>query len=362
MCTQLMLFFNTFKLTFGWRNNLNAFDKKRRVSLRLIGLLLIASLGVACTSENADVKDKTITDNNKPYRIITSVGMVGDIVSNVAGNNAEVSVIMGAGVDPHLYTPTRDDVALMLEADAIFYVGLLLEGRMVDALISVGRNKPVYAVTQLIDEKNLIEAQGHYDPHVWMDVSAWSSAVDAVALALAEFDPANAKDYQSNAARYQQNLTALHNYGLKRIETIPTKTNTRPILITSHDAFNYFGKAYGLDVLGIQGISTVSEAGLQRINELIDLIVTNKVPAVFIESTVSQQNIQALIEGANARGHNIKIGGELYSDAMGPESSYEGTYIGMLDHNITIVTQALGGKVPAQGMQGKLNLAVEEQL
>jgi manganese/zinc/iron transport system substrate-binding protein len=330
--------------------------------IRITVLLCLAAFGAACTSENADIKDKTNTDNNKPLKIVSSVAMVGDIVSNVAGDNAEVSVIMGAGVDPHLYTPTRDDVALMLEADAIFYVGLLLEGRMVDALISAGRNKPVYAVTQLIDEKSLIEAQGHYDPHVWMDVSAWSRAVDAVAQALTEFNPANAAEYQRNAERYQQDLTALHNYGLKRIETIPTEANAKPILITSHDAFSYFGKAYDLEVMGIQGISTVSEAGLQRINELIDLIVTNKVPAVFIESTVSQQNIQALVEGARARGHNIEIGGELYSDAMGPKGSYEGTYIGMLDHNITLVTQALGGQAPAQGMQGKLNLAEGEQL
>ena len=357
-----MILFNTFNRMAEWSTNLHACEKKCNALMRIIILLCFTGFGIGCTSENEDVKNKTTADNNKPYQIVTSVGMVGDIVSNVAGNNADVSVIMNAGVDPHLYTPTRDDVALMLEADAIFYVGLLLEGRMVDALISVGRNKPVYAVTQLIDEKNLIEAQGHYDPHVWMDVSVWSRAVDAVALALAEFDPVNAEDYQRNAERYQQNLTALHNYGLKQIETIPAEANTKPILITSHDAFSYFGKAYGLEVLGIQGISTVSEAGLQRINELIDLIVTNKVPAVFIESTVSQQNIQALLEGARARGHNIKIGGELYSDAMGPENSYEGTYIGMLDHNFTIVTQGLGGEAPAHGMQGKLSLAEGKKL
>lgn len=356
----LMILFNTLNRITESPAYLHAFEKKFRALIRIIALLCLLGFNIACTNENEDVKGKTTGD--KPYRIVTSVGMIGDIVSNVAGDYGEVSVIMGAGVDPHLYTPTRDDVALMLEADVIFYVGLLLEGRMVDALISVGRDKPVYAVTQLIDAKNLIEAQGHYDPHVWMDVSVWSSAVDAVALSLAEFDPANAVDYQRNAERYQQNLTVLHNYGLKRIETIPAEANSKPMLITSHDAFSYFGKAYGLEVLGIQGISTVSEAGLQRINELIELIVTNKVPAVFIESTVSQQNIQALIEGSRARGHNIKIGGELYSDAMGPESSYEGTYIGMLDHNITIVTQALGGEAPAHGMQGKLNLPEEQQL
>lgn len=330
-----------------------------RSAVRVIILLCITGLGIACMNDNGD--NQSNISGDEPYKIVASVGMVGDIVSNVAGDKAEVNIIMGPGVDPHLYTPTRDDVAHMMDADAIFYVGLLLEGRMVDALISVGRSKPVFAVTQLIGEENLIEAQGHYDPHVWMDVNVWSRAVDAVTQALTELDPANAGDYRRDAKDYQQKLAALHDYGLNKIATIPTDLNTKPILITSHDAFNYFGKAYGLEVLGIQGISTVSEAGLKHINELIDLIVDNKVPAVFIESTVSSQNIQALIEGARARGHTVEIGGELYSDAMGPQGKYEGTYIGMLDHNITVVTQSLGGEAPSHGMQGKLNLTEDEQ-
>lgn len=318
-------------------------------------LLFAAVLVGTCTETGEDDSGETVS--GEPYRIVATVGMVGDIVERVAGREAEVSVIMGPGVDPHLYTPTRDDVARMMRADVIFYVGLLLEGRMTDALIAVGRSKPVYAVTQLIDDAYLIEAQGHYDPHVWMDVSAWSQAVEAVAEALAEFDPSGAAYYRRNADAYQKELKVLHAYGLERIDTIPTPgPGGEPILITSHDAFNYFGKAYGLDVQGVQGLSTVSEAGLQRINELIDRIVANDVPAVFIESTVSPQNIQALIEGARARGHEIRIGGELYSDAMGPKGSYEGTYIGMLDHNITIVTRALGGEAPAHGLQGKLNV------
>lgn len=321
-----------------------------RAVYRTVVLLCLLALNAACTQEEENTPN--VITGNEPHRIVATVGMVGDIVTNVAGDKAEVSVIMGSGVDPHLYAPTRDDVARMLGADAIFYVGLLLEGRMVDALISVGRSQPVYAVTELIDAKNLIEAQGHYDPHVWMDVSAWSQAVDAVAQALAEFDPANADVYLQNASDYQQKLNALHAYGRQSIASIPVE----PILITSHDAFNYFGKAYGLEVLGIQGLSTVSEAGLERINDLVDLLVVNKLPAVFIESTVSAQNIQALIEGARARGHAVQIGGELYSDAMGSSGTYEGTYIGMMDHNITVVTLGLGGKAPARGMQGKLNL------
>ena len=177
-------------------------------ALRVIVLICISCLGISCTRDNGNNQSKNA--GNEPYQIVASVGMVGDIVSNVAGDKAKVNVIMGPGVDPHLYTPTRDDVSQMLDADAIFYVGLLLEGRMVDALISIGRNKPVYAVTQLIEDEHLIEAQGHYDPHVWMDVSVWSQAVDAVAQALMEFDPTNASDYRRDAKNYQQKLAALH--------------------------------------------------------------------------------------------------------------------------------------------------------
>jgi manganese/zinc/iron transport system substrate-binding protein len=322
-------------------------------------LLLAMSLG-ACTQ---DTEDNPNNGSGKaPYQAVATVGMVGDIVENVAGEKVSVSAIMGPGVDPHLYTATRDDVAEMMGADVIFYAGLLLEGRMIDTLVAVGRSKPVYAVTELIDEKYLLEPPGfggHHDPHVWMDVSAWSRAVEAVAYSLAEFDPPNAAFYQRNADAYQKKLATLHEYGRARIGTIPAqepgdKPGNKPIMITSHDAFNYFGRAYGLNVLGVQGISTESEAGLKQINDLIDLIVKNNVPAVFVESSISPQNVLALVEGARARGHDVEIGGELYSDAMGPQGTYEGTYIGMLDHNITTATRALGGKAPARGMQGEL--------
>jgi manganese/zinc/iron transport system substrate-binding protein len=311
---------------------------------------LVCLVGVcACTGESP------AGGGDKPLIVVTT-GMIGDIVKNVAGEKASVNVIMGPGIDPHLYTATRDDVAEMMHADLIFYNGLLLEGRMTDVMVRVGREKPVYAVTERIDEKYLLEPPefgGHLDPHVWMDVSAWAKAVGAVTDALAKFDPSNAAYYQKNADVYQKKLEALHEYGRERIATIPGEgPEGEPIMITSHDAFNYMGRAYGLDVRGVQGISTESEAGLKQINDLIDLIVENHVPAVFIESSVSPQNIQALVEGARARGHQVEIGGELYSDAMGPEDTYEGTYIGMLDHNVTTVAQALGGEAPVHGMRG----------
>jgi manganese/zinc/iron transport system substrate-binding protein len=313
--------------------------------------LLIASaafcvLGLADWAEAAPKK--------YPYKVTTTVGMVNDIVRNVAGDKATTTAIMGAGVDPHLYKPTRDDVSAMISSDVIFYSGLMLEGKMADTLIKVGRNKPVYAVTELIDEKFLLEPEdfgGHSDPHVWMDPSAWGKAVEAVGKSLAEFDPKNAAEYKKNAAAYVAKCEELHAYGKKVLATVPEEAR---VLISSHDAFNYFGRAFNLKVMGVQGISTESEAGLQQINELVDFIVKNNVKAVFVESSVSPKNIEALVGGVKARGKDLKIGGELFSDAMGAEGTYEGTYLGMLDHNITLVTRALGGEAPAKGLGEKL--------
>ncbi len=290
-----------------------------------------------------------------PVQAIATVGMVADVVRNVGGKHVQVTQLMGSGVDPHLHKASRDDVETIINGDIVFYAGLMLEGKMADTLIKVGRRKPVFAVTELIEEGLLLEPedfQGHFDPHLWMDASAWSKCADAVAAALAGFDPQHADDYRDNAAVYRQQLADLHAYGVTSLESVP---RDRRVLITSHDAFNYFGRAYGLDVQGVQGISTESEAGLQRINSLVDMIVRKKVKAVFVESSVPRKNIEALVDGARSRDHDVAIGGELFSDAMGAEGTYEGTYIGMLDHNITLVTRALGGTAPEKGMQGKLS-------
>jgi manganese/zinc/iron transport system substrate-binding protein len=326
-----------------------AIQKVKWILAVLTGLVSVC----ACTGKSAS------QEGEKPL-IVATTGMIGDIVKNIAAEQARVSVIIGPGVDPHLYTATRDDVAEMMRADLIFYNGLLLEGRMSDTLIRVGRGKPVYAVTEQIDKKYLLAPPGfggHHDPHVWMDVSAWSKAVEAVAEALVKFDPSSAAYYRQNTDRYQKKLAALHEYGRKRIATIPGKgPKGQPVMITSHDAFNYLGRAYGLDVYGVQGISTESESGLQRINTLVDLIVKYDVPATFVESSVSPKNIQALVQGARATGHDVEIGGELFSDAMGSRGTYEGTYIGMIDHNLSTITRALGGEAPRRGMYARLSV------
>ncbi|WP_240928017.1 metal ABC transporter solute-binding protein, Zn/Mn family [Thalassoroseus pseudoceratinae] len=294
-----------------------------------------------------------------PIEIVATVGMVADIVREVGGDHVQVTQLMGSQIDPHTHNATRDDVQKLMRADMIFYNGLHLEGKMTDTLTKLSKRQRIVAVADRLDKSDLLTpngAQGQSDPHVWMNVSLWSKAVDVVATALIEFDPNHKDDYQANAKNYQTQLASLHEYGLKVIATIPEQSR---ILITSHDAFNYFGRAYNLQVEGVQGLSTESEAGLRRVNELVKLIVDRQIPAVFVESSVSPKNIEALIEGAQSKGHEVRIGGELFSDAMGEAGTYEGTYIGMLDANLTRIARALGGEAAPRGMQDRLQVETQ---
>jgi len=288
-----------------------------------------------------------------PYKVTATVGMVADIVRQVAGDKAVVENIIGEGVDPHLYKPTRGDVVRLQQADAVFYNGLMLEGKMADVLVKVARSgKPVVAVTEMLDETYVMaDPQEHHDPHVWMDVAGWIAAVKVVAAELSGFDAPNADYYTHNAERYTRELEKLDEYARRVIASIPQKQR---VLVTAHDAFNYMGRAYGIEVRGIQGLSTESEAGVRDINELVGFLVERDIRAVFVETSVADKNVRALIEGAKARGHDVTIGGKLFSDAMGAAGSYEGTYIGMIDHNVTTIARALGGEAPQRGLNGKL--------
>lgn len=291
----------------------------------------------------------------QPLRVVATVGMVADVVRQVGGDQVAVQTLIGAGVDPHLYKPTRSDVAALLSAEMVFYSSLLLEGRMGDVLHKIGAGgKPVVAVTEAIDPGYLLSypgRTGHHDPHVWMDVAAWRQTVAVVEHALAKARPEEADALAARAERYRAELEVLHAYVRAVVASIPEE---RRVLVTAHDAFAYFGRAYGIEVRGIQGISTESEAGLDDINRLIDTMVQRAVPAVFVETSVSEKNVRALVEGAAARRHQLSIGGVLYSDAMGPAGTYEGTYLGMLDHNATTIARALGGQVPERGRLGLL--------
>jgi len=289
--------------------------------------------------------------------IVATTGMIADIVREVAGDHATVVQLMGEGVDPHLYKATRSDIIRMLRADLVFYNGLLLEGKLTDALITVARRgRPVFAVTELVDESFLLapeEFEGAYDPHLWMDPEAWTNAVAAVRAKLIEQDPTRAATYNANAVRYLDRMQELDAYASQVLASVPPE---RRVLVTAHDAFNYFGRRFGFDVLGIQGISTESEAGLRRIEQIVDVLVARQVPAVFVETTIPERSVRALMAGAQARGHDVVIGGSLFSDAMGAPGSYEGTYIGMIDHNVTAIARALGGDAPPRGLNGRLSI------
>lgn len=296
-----------------------------------------------------------LAQGRAPLNVLATIAMIGDVVREIGAERTRVEVLMGPGVDPHLYKATREDVAKMLRADVIFYNGLVLEGKMSDAFVRVARTgKPVYAVTELLPEEELIEPEGTdglYDPHVWMDPRAWSRAAELIAEKLIAHDPAGEPAFRRNLAALKTRIAALDAYAERAIATIPERQR---VLVTAHDAFNYFSRRYGIEVLGIQGLSTESEAGVRRIQELVELLVERQIPAVFVETSVSDRNVLALVEGAAARGHRVVVGGALFSDAMGDPGSYEGTYVGMIDHNVTTIVRALGGTAPERGFQNRL--------
>jgi len=329
----------------------------RRDVLLVLPVLMLAGFvlsGCGSRSSSGDSANGSgVADEGGLLRVVATVGMAADLVRRVGGERIEVRQLMGSGVDPHLYKATRDDIRELMSSDLIVSVGLLLEGRMEETINRLSERQRVLVLGASIPRELLLVEEsgsgGHPDPHVWMDVSLWSRSVPAIVSSLSEARPEYAAEFGARGAELISELTALHRFGVECLETVPAE---RRVLVTSHDAFRYFGRAYGVEVLGVQGISTESEAGLLRVNELVDLLVSRGVSAVFSETSVSQKNMQALIEGAAARGCQVVLGGELYSDAMGESGTAAGTYSGMLEHNLVTVTGALGGQVPAGGFAG----------
>jgi manganese/zinc/iron transport system substrate-binding protein len=259
---------------------------------------------------------------------------------------------MGPGVDPHSYRQTRSDIAALVNADLTLWHGLYLEAQMEEFLAQLAARKPVAAVAEAVP-RDLLLAHDNYpdrfDPHVWMDPALWSPVTDRIAEALLSVAPD--LPLQPALDAHQAELASLRAYADEVLSSIPEESR---ILVSAHDAFGYFGRAWGFDVQGIQGISTESEAGVARIEELVSLLVDRRVRAVFVESSVSDRGLRALIEGARAQGHEVAIGGQLFSDAMGPEGTYEGTYLGMIDHNVSLIARSLGGTAPERGRLGLL--------
>jgi manganese/zinc/iron transport system substrate-binding protein len=267
--------------------------------------------------------------------------MIKDAVQHVAGNRAEVISLMGAGVDPHLYKATQGDVEKLTNANIVFYNGLHLEGKMGEVLEKLSHMKPVVAVSSEIPENELRTVpgfQGAHDPHMWFDVKLWESSVRAVEKTLSKEDPANASEYKSNASKYIAQLDSLHEAVKAKVAEVPEQQR---VLITAHDAFGYFGDAYNIQVRGLQGISTVAEFGVRDVTDLVNFIIERKIKAIFVETSVSQKSIEAVVEGCQQKGWNVKIGGSLYSDAMGNAGTPEGNYIGMVNANVKTIVDAL---------------------
>jgi manganese/zinc/iron transport system substrate-binding protein len=308
-----------------------------------LGLVIAAtwlSVGTGC--RRAESRSKAAL--RYPVRVVCTTGMVADMLRNIGGQHVMVQSMMGPGVDPHLYKASPGDVRMLTSADVVFYSGLHLEGRLTELLEKLDRWKPAYAVTEGVKQsdskmlRHMPGAEAVYDPHVWFNVALWARCAEYAAEKLMALDPERAGDYRRNAEDYAARLRALHGECKRRLAEVPKQQR---VLVTAHDAFGYFGDAYDIEVYGLQGISTIAEADLGGVNEIIGVLASRRIKAVFVESSVPIKNIRALVEGCAARGHKVAIGGELYSDAMGPEGTREGTYIGMVEHNLNTVVESL---------------------
>ncbi|MDN3525850.1 zinc ABC transporter substrate-binding protein [Halomonas sabkhae] len=300
-------------------------------------------MAAACLAAPAQAQEAS----PEPINAVATTGMVGDIVQQVGGECVTVTTLMGPGVDPHLYQASARDVATFQAGEMIFYSGYSLEGQLGDVLERLAETRPTIGVAPAsTDVDELITTQDEYglDPHLWMDVSLWSRIVPTVADALSQQRPACETRFQDNAEAYVAQLEGLHQWVQESIASIPEQQR---ILVTAHDAFNYYGRAYGIEVAGIQGLSTSTETGVADIRKMAEVVVERGVPAVFVESTISPRTVQAVIEAARQKGHEVSIGSQLYSDAMGETGTADGTYIGMLYRNTQHIVESLGGKAPA---------------
>jgi manganese/zinc/iron transport system substrate-binding protein len=303
--------------------------------------LALAVLGCNRPTDSGDSSGRNQAGIRGRIRVTATVGMIADVAKEIGGPPVEVTALLGPGTDPHLYKAREKDIRLLARADLIFYNGLHLEGKLGDVIGKMARDRPVIAVSDRLPRTRLHRsavAQGGLDPHVWFDVTLWMKVAERIRDALIEVVPQHRVTFSQRATDLLQRMETLHAWAKKETARIPKESR---VLVTAHDAFGYFGTAYDVQVRGIQGINTEDEAGVEEINKLVHFIVRRKVKAVFVESTVPRKNIEALIEGCKAKGHEVRIGGELFSDAMGAAGTPEGSYIGMVKHNVTTIVNAL---------------------
>jgi manganese/zinc/iron transport system substrate-binding protein len=298
----------------------------------LFAVFLLAGCGASDSASGSE--------ENK-LQVTTTIAQIADAAEQIGGEHVEVESLMGPGIDPHLYKATQSDMQKLQDADVILYNGLHLEGQMLEVFENMQDKTPAVAIGENIDGSGLLtdaEDNTLSDPHIWFDVAIWKDAIGSITDTFIEEDPDNKADYEKNETAYLKELDELKAYAEEQLASIPEEQR---VLITAHDAFQYFGEAYDMEVMGLQGLSTDSEFGLADIQRLVDTLTERKIGAVFVESSVSEKSINAVIDGAKEAGHEVEIGGELYSDAMGEEGTEEGTYIGMYRHNVDTIVDAL---------------------
>lgn len=302
-------------------------------SIFLIIVVLVA--GCADDTPRTEVSGRTV-------RAVATTSMIADLVREIGGERVEVAGLMGPGVDPHLYRATEGDVTRMTSADVIFFNGLHLEGKMAEVLEQVeSRGIVAEPVAEVIPESLLLtppEYEGNFDPHVWMDVSLWKQVAGVVARTLAELDTTHAEGYQERLTTYSTRLDSLNSWVQDRLSDVP---EDQRVLVTAHDAFNYFGTAYGFEVKGLQGISTATEAGTADVQDLAEFVANRRIPAMFVESSVPPRSIEAVQAAVQSRGFDVAIGGNLYSDALGSPQSGNDNYLNMIRHNVNTIADAL---------------------
>ena len=318
--------------------------KKPILTASIAVVAIIIGISVIFVENNNDVKINDLKNSDgisEKIIVTTTTNVITDLVENIGGDHVFVTGLMGPGVDPHLYRPSAGDVKKLQNADIIFYNGLDLEGKMGDIFVKIGREgTSVLAVSENIPPESLLtlENDGNFDPHIWWDVELWAEAAKVVAIGLKEYDPENSEKYEKNLSEYLNQLEILNSNNLNKINSIPQEQR---VLVTAHDAFQYFGHTYGFEELSIQGWSTDSEAGIREIQNLADEISKRKIKALFVETSISPATIEALEAAIQDKGHDIVIGGELFSDAIGEKGTPEGTYVGAFTHNIDTIVKAL---------------------
>lgn len=313
-------------------------NKGKKLWKALVFGMVLLFLG-GCNAESDQTSGEKSDEGT--IKVVTTIAQIGEPIEVIGGDRVVVESLMGPGVDPHLYEATQSDISTLESADVIFYNGLHLEGNMIEIFEKLGKDTPTLAIGEVIEEERLLEDDGAIDPHIWFDLDLWKEALDQATEELKKYSPDDGDYFEENKQAYFTKIDELKAEAMEKLSSIPAEQR---ILVTAHDAFGYFGRMYEVEVVGLQGLSTEDEVGVSDIQSTVELLIEKQVPAVFVESSINQNSLQAVIEGASEDGLEVALGGELFSDAMGAKGTEEGTYLGMYRHNVDTIYKGLTGE------------------